>query len=148
MTTNDMLLYYFQLNHRVTHQNIDSITHEESLVFGLKGGSCINRVFGHMVATREKALEILGAEKVCPTEMYDNYKRGSAEITPETAKNFGEIISLFNKSQHALEAVLSSFQFNDVEVTKRIEFLAFHEAYHVGQLGIMRRFVGKEGVIK
>jgi hypothetical protein len=145
---NELLLYYFQLNHRVTLQNIETITHEESLVFGLQGGSCINRILGHMTATRDKGLEILGREKVCPPNMYDKYKRGSVEITPETATDFSEVISLFNQSQHSLLEAITSFEFTDLEFTKRIEFFAFHEAYHVGQLGIMRRFVGKEGVIK
>jgi hypothetical protein len=26
--------------------------------------------------------------------------------------------------------------------------LAFHEAYHVGQTGILRRVIGREGVVK
>ncbi|MFI5136038.1 MAG: hypothetical protein ACHQD9_09315 [Chitinophagales bacterium] len=140
---NELILYYFQINHRVTHQNIDSITHEESLVFGLKGGSCINRVLGHMTVTRDKALELLKTERCCPTEMYEKYKRGSVEITAETAMNFHEIISFFNQSQSALEKTIASFNFTDLDFTKKIEFFAFHEGYHVGQLGIMRRFVGK-----
>jgi len=146
--TNELLLYYFQINHRIAHQNIDSITHEESMVFGLKGGSNINRVLGHITVTRDKALELLGAERVCPHEMFENYKRGAAEITHETAMNFNEIISYWNKSQPVIEAAISSFHFNDLDFTKKIEFFAFHEGYHVGQLGIMRRFVGKEGAIK
>jgi uncharacterized damage-inducible protein DinB len=145
---NELLLYHFQINHRVTLQNIESITHEESLVFGLKGGSCINRVLGHMTVTRDKALELLGSEKCCPPDMYENYKRGSEEITHETAMPFEEIISWYNKSQTMLESAIHTFEFEDFELTKRIQFLAFHEAYHSGQLGIMRRFVGKEGVIK
>jgi hypothetical protein len=29
---------------------------------------------------------------------------------------------------------------------ERVSHLAFHEAYHVGQTGILRRIVGREGV--
>src|SRR5689334_9835293 len=145
---NELLLYYFQINHRIVHQNIESITHEESMVFGLKGGSNINRTFGHITVTRDKALELLGAQRICPPQMFENYKRGAEEITHETAMDFSDIISYWNKSQPAIEAAISSFQFHDLEFTKKIEFFAFHEGYHVGQLGIMRRFVGKEGVIK
>jgi len=145
---NELLLYHFQINHRITLQNIESITHEESMIFGLKGGSCINRVLGHMTVTRDKALELLGSEKCCPPDMYEKYKRGSDEITSDTAMQFEEIVSWYNKSQKLVEAVTTTFNFHDLEFTKRIQFFAFHEAYHVGQLGIMRRFVGKEGVIK
>ena len=146
--TNELLLYHFQINHRITLQNIEGISHEESMVFGLKGGSCINRVLGHMTVTRDKALELLGSEKCCPVDMYEKYKRGSDEITQETAMPFDEIISWYNKSQTIVATAVSAFKFEDFELAKRIQFFAFHEAYHVGQLGIMRRFAGKEGVIR
>jgi hypothetical protein len=145
---NELILYYFQTNYRVALQNIDGITHEESLVFGLKGGSCINRVFGHITVTRDKALVLLGKQSICPPDVFEKYKRGSEEITIETANNFNQLVSFFNQTQPMLEEGISSFQFNNMDLTKRIEFLAFHEGYHIGQLGIMRRLVGKEGMIK
>ena len=36
----------------------------------------------------------------------------------------------------------------DEEKIKSIVGLAFHEAYHAGQIGILRRVIGKEGVLK
>ena len=35
----------------------------------------------------------------------------------------------------------------DEEKIKNLMGLAFHEAYHAGQIGILRRVIGKEGVI-
>ncbi|MCH9008517.1 hypothetical protein IIA29_11025 [candidate division KSB1 bacterium] len=33
-------------------------------------------------------------------------------------------------------------------VGEKLSFLHFHETYHLGQIGLLRRLAGKEGVIK
>jgi len=37
---------------------------------------------------------------------------------------------------------------DDNEKYRMVTFLAFHESYHTGQTGILRRIIGKEGAIK
>lgn len=33
-------------------------------------------------------------------------------------------------------------------VGERLAFLQFHESYHAGQVGLLRRLLGKDGVIR
>jgi hypothetical protein len=36
----------------------------------------------------------------------------------------------------------------DEAVMEQVTFLGFHEAYHLGQIGLLRKMLGKEGAIK
>ena len=81
--------------------------------------------------------------------MTENYKRGSANITSQLAIPFEELRERYDRSQEKLIETIRNFDFsNDIEKAKRIQFFGFHEAYHCGQLGLLRRIVGKEGAIK
>jgi hypothetical protein len=56
---------------------------------------------------------------------------------------------MFNRSQGLLLEGLSAKDFkDDEEKTKNLIGLAFHEAYHAGQIAMLRRFLGKPGKVE
>lgn len=138
-----------QFNNRVVNINLENLTHEDSLVAPVSGGNCINWILGHMLVTRDDINEILGIEKICDEILLERYKRGTKPITKENAVDISELLELFNKSQAAIEEKVSSTDFkNRQDTLKDLVILAFHEAYHAGQTGLLRRVAGKTGAIK
>ena len=139
----------FQFNNRVLHMNLDDISHEESLAAPQGGGNSINWVVGHMLVSRDDIFELLGMPRLCSAELTENYKRGSSNISPGKATNIKELLRLFDETQKPLVDKISEMDFTGKEDNLRnLTFFAFHEAYHCGQTGILRRAAGKEGAIK
>ena len=60
----EVLRHQAQATRRVVHINVDGITQEESLIQPTPGGSCLNWVVGHLVATYNQMLPLLGQKPV------------------------------------------------------------------------------------
>lgn len=145
----------------VLKRNVEGLTHEDSLVQPKPGGNCANWVLGHMVRTRNNMLPLLGKDPLYPRERFAAY-----EIEPITdgsdALRFEELLEAYERTnepflagigamtaeQLAKPAPLSPTGNPDETVGSLLAVVAFHEAYHSGQMGMLRRLVGKEGVIK
>lgn len=147
----------FGLNHRVLHINLEGVTNDEALVQPQSAGNCINWVVGHLVATRGIALVALGSKPSWPVEEASRYQRHSPPIAgPGDGAPFDRLVQEFDRSQVELEAALGALSDADLArvhennetLGQRLAFLHFHEAYHLGQLGLLRRIAGKEGAIK
>jgi hypothetical protein len=155
MTTEGLKLL-FQYNHYAIGVNARDLTHEESLLGPKPGGNCANWVLGHIVQNRGAILELLGEQPVWNASDGDPYKRGSAPIAGgATAKPFPEILEALDRSQERLLAGLSRMRDSDLgsadtkgSAAAKLAGLQFHEAYHAGQLGLLRRIAGKKGAIQ
>jgi uncharacterized damage-inducible protein DinB len=158
-----MLRTQFTFDHYVIKKNVEGLTHEDSLKQPQPGGNCLNWVLGHIVATRRGVLELLGKENALPGEELDRYKRHSAPVVdPQDALPIEEILDALDRSQEAVLSGLeeleqetlnrpvpkSPFGRDDETVGSLLAGLAFHEAYHVGQTGILRRLAGYPGAIQ
>lgn len=138
----------FNFNNRVVHVNMDDVTQDESLV-PAGGGNSLNWVIGHMLVSRDDILEEVGLARRCDDELVNTYKRGSHNVTSENARDIKELIKMFDATQNPLVDKISELDFTDKpDKLKSLTFLAFHEAYHCGQTGILRRIAGKPGAIK
>jgi len=154
--TTDGLKLLFQYNHYAIGVNARDLTHEESLLGPKPGGNCANWVLGHIVQNRGAILELLGEQPVWNASDGDPYKRGSAPIAGgATAKPFPEILEALDRSQERLLAGLSRMRDSDLgsadtkgSRAAKLAGLQFHEAYHAGQLGLLRRIAGKKGAIQ
>ncbi|HEY3156454.1 MAG TPA: DinB family protein [Candidatus Eisenbacteria bacterium] len=155
MTTEGLKLL-FQYNHYAIGVNARDLTHEESLLGPNPGGNCANWVLGHIVQNRGAVLELLGEQPVWSPSDGELYKRGSAPIAGSaTAKPFPEILEALDRSQERLLAGLSRMRDSDLgsadtkgSLVAKLAGLQFHEAYHAGQLGLLRRIAGKKGAIQ
>lgn len=155
----------FRQNATIIHHagmaNTDGISHEESLANPEPAGSCANWIMGHLTLSYEQALPFLGQEPVLPEGALERYRRGSAPLAVDAeAVDFGELRDAFDEAASRFEAGLENltpaalsrtqnFHGGKSETTlaKYLNFTLFHQAYHVGQLGVLRRIVGKEGAI-
>ena len=157
------LAVQFHFTHNVFNRNVQGISHEDSIRLPQAGGNCLNWVAGHITATRDALLGILGESPVWTAESKSKYVRGSARWTNgNDAEKLETILERFEESQkklvdriHRLDASALSAPvpqeknaFGVDNLGELIATFAFHESYHVGQTGILRRFLGMEGAIK
>ncbi len=146
---NQETLTVFQFNHRAIGINLKDVTHDESLASNPSGGNSINWILGHIITSRDDIFELLELPRDCDDNFSALYSRGTQNITAEKAINIDELVKKLNESQKKIEEGVSNTDFSsNPDKLKQLAFYAFHEAYHVGQTGILRRIAGKEGAIK
>ncbi|WP_353146132.1 hypothetical protein [Chryseobacterium sp.] len=134
---------------KVVFLNIDGITHEESMIFPNGEANCMNWIFGHLIYIRNFFLNMLGEEPVWDSERFSCYNRGEIALDrKDEFVNFEALKSYFKQSQDRLEARLGSLERFNPENIKDISTFCLHEIYHSGQLGYLRRILGKAGAIK
>lgn len=133
----------------VITMNIDGITHEESMIFPNVEANCMNWILGHLIYIRNPLLNILGEESVWDSEKFSFYNRGEIALDhKDKLISFEDLKSYLKQSQDILEAKLNTLQSFKPEMVKDISTLSLHEIYHSGQLGYLRRILGKPGAIK
>ena len=144
--------------------NLKDITDDEALQQPGAGGNSLNWVAGHVVLHRIILLGMLGGESPVSREKYGRYQRLSEPVTVdgEGVLPISEMVEdwvalrkpLFGAIREAdtpiLEKAAAFSPMNDPEETvgSMAAGLLFHESYHIGQLGILRRLVGKAGAIQ
>jgi uncharacterized damage-inducible protein DinB len=143
-----------QLNQRALKINLEGIRDEESRLLPPSGNS-INWVVGHIVSNRQGILELAGETTHWIEADYAAYERGSNRLEPNQARPLAGILADLDRSQEALVRGLERMGPAEMAVPKgnstvgaHILFLQFHEAYHVGQTGLLRRLIGKTGAIR
>ena len=141
-------LIVLQSSHMVLNRNLKDITHTESLVTPTRGGNSLNWVVGHIIVSRDDIRELIGLDRLCGDDM-KMYDRDTEPVSPDKLMDFSKLLEMFNAGQNLLVDKLKETDLReDNEKYRMVTFLAFHEAYHVGQTGILRRIIGKEGAIK
>ena len=151
----EILQTLFDVNQRVLHRTLNGLTHEDSLIQPPVGGNCLNWVLGHVVATRGGLLSLLGEKPIWSDGDEVLYKRGSKPIRDGSkAKSLEAILADYDRSQERLRAGISRLteaamkeKRGEDTLGESLHFLHFHEAYHIGQMAILRRMAGKEGAI-
>ena len=142
-----------------TQSNVADISHEESLRTPAGGGNSMNWVLGHMLDARNSTLKLIG--KTPSLDTGDIYKRNGPEFDAAAAAPFEELVQAFGATQETLVGFLESANADALAkeipnmpsplgdtLGSAVTAIAFHEAYHSGQLGILRRCLGKDGVLK
>jgi len=159
--TPDVLVAQLALTHLTLNANAEGLTHAESLLRPPSGGSSINYVAGHVTATRNGMLSRLGLPALWSDEEARGYRRGEPPRDGAACHPFEVILATYNRSQEPLTAAIAGLDAGrlaavvphpvrpDTTVPLEIALglFAFHEAYHVGQTGVLRRVIGKPGVI-
>ncbi len=159
--TPDVLASQLAFTHRVLNANVEGITHAESLVRPPSGGNPINFVVGHLTATRNGILSRLGRPPLWTDDEARGYRRGEPRREDADCHPFEMILGAFNRSQELIVAAVSGLDparlaepvphpvrpDKTVPLEIALGLLAFHEAYHAGQTGLLRRILGKPGAI-
>jgi uncharacterized damage-inducible protein DinB len=147
------LIRFFGINHRVIKEQLDGLTHEDSLGQPPYFGNCLNWVVGHIVASRSGILSLLGEAPIWTDDEQAPYRRGSDPITGPDDPHLPleQIIAALDVSQEALVAALNrvtpeklaeEIPDRNSTVGKRVSFLAWHDSYHTGQTEQLRQLTG------
>ena len=147
----------------VIRMNVDGVTQEESLIQPSPGGNCLNWVVGHLACIYNKMLPMLGQEPVMDAEALKRYDRGAPPMKDAAeALELRDLLAAFDKATERVDAGLARITPEaldqkvadspsgnpDETVRTLLSTVVFHQAYHAGQTGILRRIAGKEGAIR
>ena len=156
------LALQFRYTTHVFQANLAGLTDDDALRQPQPGGNCLNWVAGHVVGTRGALLGLLGQECPFPADRYARYRRGSAPVTgadgalalatlaADFAATAGPLrtgLATMSAGALAARAPFSPGGRDDETVGSLVVGLAFHEAYHTGQLGTLRRLCGAAGAL-
>ncbi|MFL5403546.1 MAG: DinB family protein [Gemmatimonadales bacterium] len=157
------LAYQLELSNKLLDMNTGDVSHEESLARPPKGGSCLNQVVGHLTRTRTLALTSMGQKTPFPIEDFAPYDdRTGVAFSRDNALPFDELKRRFEALQEPLVRLIGGMSAETLAgkpprkitgdpnetVGTNLATFVFHECYHVGQTGILRRVAGKPGVVK
>jgi len=152
----------FEFSYNVTRTNAEGLDHEDSLRQPQPGGNCLNWVLGHIICSRHEMLVLLGESPFWSEAQTKTYQRGSDPIVDASAAlPFERLLADFDRTQEILRQTLAALTpeqlsaplpadrnpFRLDSVGEMLAAFSFHESYHAGQTGILRRLVGREGAI-
>jgi hypothetical protein len=142
--------------------NCAGVTHAESLVQPHPAGNCLNWVVGHLLWVFEITLPMLGEEPVLGAGALERYIRGSEPLREEAeALGFRALMDAWEEAARRLDAGLARLTVEEMagsaskhpgaepgeSIRSLLSGVLFHQAYHAGQTGVLRRLIGKEGAI-
>lgn len=147
----------------VFEANLAGMSAEDGFRQPEPSGNCMNWVAGHIVGSRGGTLRVLGQDSPFAADKYARYERGTETLSgSDESVSLVEIMADFSAAKEGLAAGLAGL--TDEMVAGKAPFspgnnpeetvgsllagLVFHESYHCGQLGVLRRMTGREGVIK
>jgi uncharacterized damage-inducible protein DinB len=159
----EMLRHQARMAHQVVRLNVDGLSHADSLIQPRPGGNCLNWVVGHLLAIYHHVLPLLRQEPVMPKEVLKRYDRGSPPIqNAAEATEFSELLSAWDECSRRVDLGLAGLTAEvlaapapaspsnepNETVGSLLSTISWHQAYHCGQTGILRRAAGKEGAIR
>jgi len=141
--------------------NVDGLTHADSLVRPPSGGSGANWVLGHLIWVYELTLPAVGQAPVLGVDALSRYARGTPGFTdPGEALDFGELVRVWSEAATRMHAGLVALSPTALQrpadhpgaepgesLRSLLGGVLFHQAYHAGQLGTLRRLAGHAGAI-
>ena len=150
----DHIKSIYKRNLGVTERNLEGISNEDSRLDPEPAGNNINWTLGHILASRNHIMPALKQEPFWDEATAAPYMWGTEALAPDKGETLETLLETLAKSQDQIVAGLDALSEEELEeafgkgtVSKHLAFMAWHEAYHVGQLGLLRRLVGKEGAI-
>lgn len=140
-------------NLHVLGRHADGLSHADSLLQPQPRGNCFNWVVGHMAETQESMLAVVGGEPVFLAERIARYARGSAPVVEDGVDviPFADLLAGFATQQERIEARLAAMtpealsqpsRMPGMNLIELLQFLAWHETYHLGQLDQLRQLSG------
>jgi hypothetical protein len=151
------------MTHGVVRTNVDGLTHEDSLVQPQPDGNCLNFVIGHLLHVYDQALPLVGQQPVLGADTLKRYARGAPPLRdPAEAMELRVLMDAWDTASERFQAGLATLTPEAMErpmpgpnsggkltetVRSLITIILFHQAYHAGQTGVLRRIAGKPGAI-
>ncbi len=161
MNAGDLAKMY-EISYGAINRNLEDVTHEESLVRP-PAGNCLNWVLGHVVLYRGTMLKMIGRRPLLEGERATPYQRGSHPDGSEHYLDLATLRGLLSDAHQEFIPALAVMTVEELAANVPDEFnrpplagsignalarLSFHESYHAGQIGLLRRIAGKDGAIR
>jgi hypothetical protein len=153
-----LLVVIYRFAHAALERNLDGVSDVDALRSPEEGGNCVNWLVGHLLWSRNRVHSLLGGVPAWPERLgpSDAYHRGATGFRVGDAVPLSKLYEALVHSQAIVVAgleQLSADRLNEpatatMTVGEQLAFLGFHEGYHVGQVGLLRRFLGRAGAIK
>jgi uncharacterized damage-inducible protein DinB len=151
---------YFVI-HRTVRRNLEGVSHEESLRSPEPFGNNANWVLGHLVDSAEGVLGLLGQPRVLEGGALARYRRGTSPlIDAADALPLERLLEAWDEASKRINVGLKSIPEERIDapapekltwmgttIGAAVAFVSFHQSYHAGQLGLLRRLLGKPGAI-
>lgn len=155
MTNPQKLIPLFERTYWIIKQQTKGLTHADSVLQLPFRGNSMNWILGHVMESRNKALAVFDEPPALDAAQADRYVRDSEPVThAEEAVPFETLLAAIDDSQTRIVAALKQATTEDLDVIyneahqftlgDRLEFLHWHETYHVGQLEILRQLAGTD----
>ena len=149
------LIDLWQLSNSVIHRQCQGLSQAESLLQLPFQGNCLNWVVGHMLKGRDDCLKWLGLPPLLSEAEFAVYTGGCEPLTDPARAS--DLDSLLARLDQALEMLTAAIQERgdeglreavklfgeDSQLGGALAFLQWHEAYHLGQLELLRQLAGK-----
>lgn len=140
--------------HGMVMKMVEGVGEEAAFTPLFEGGSNLAWLVAHLVASRDAALELMGAQRVRPAELDDSYDYGSRARSAEEAESFAQHVADYDATHEPLLAALAALtpeRLGDASdrrsLLRQVEFRLWHETYHLGQVMLYRRAAGLESTI-
>lgn len=151
----------FFVIHRTVRRNLEGVSHEESLLSPEPFGNNANWVLGHLVDSAEGVLDLLGQPRVLDSGALARYRRGTEPLTDAAeALPLERLLEAWDEASKRINVGLKSIPEVRIDapvpaelawmgstIGAAVAFVSFHQSYHAGQLGLLRRLLGKPGAI-
>lgn len=160
----DLLIQLFGINLHTIRRNTEGLTDAESRSIAAPGANSLTWILGHLLKSRNAVMAMLGHAPVWTDPAAALFDRGGAGQVPDgTGPDLATLLQQFEAAQVALAAALrdvpaaalalppaaAGFESLPGETLgAKVGFLHFHEAYHCGQIGLLRKLLGKPGAIR
>lgn len=143
--------------------SVDGLTHAETLIQPQPAGNCMNWVVGHLLAIYQQVLPLLGQEPVMPDGQLKRYDRGSQPIRDlADALDISDLMAAWGETCARIDSGFAALTAEDLDtpapfsptdnpnetIASLLTTVCWHQAYHAGQTGILRRLAGKDGAIQ
>jgi uncharacterized damage-inducible protein DinB len=148
--------------HGVVRRSVQDLSQEDSLIQPKAEGNCANWVMGHLLHVYEMVLPALGQQSLNKNGGFERFKRGGEGLKgAEDAIGINELVAAWDEASKRVEAGLEALTAKQLDekapfspgnnpnetVRSLLTTMFFHQAYHTGQLGLLRRMAGKPGAI-
>jgi uncharacterized damage-inducible protein DinB len=141
-----------QRNERILDAQLDGLSEEDLLLQPQPGGNCANWILGHIANSRSSMLRALGEEALWGEDERTIYGRNSEAITSADSPHLAmkQLQEDFKKAGEQVIACLETISDEKLDgqysenstLAEWINFLVWHESYHIGQFEYLRQLAG------
>jgi uncharacterized damage-inducible protein DinB len=139
------LVVQFRMTQWILDRNLEGLTNEHGSVRAVPDGSDLAWLVRHVISVRNAVLPSLGQEAV----PLDGTMPLEALVASYAVSQERLLAGLSALTDDGLSAAPPVRRGDEPETLGTLlSKIAIHEAYHLGQTGILRRIAGKEGAIR